>query len=133
MQQTSPYSAGAVWSSGAGHSALPWQELVVTCYDHPTCDLAGMALALTKSIAKRNRNVSVQDCYLGLDFAGTAMGARLLGDYIAVQIPENLKRVWYWDDWIYEPRTGLIVLRADPNALIPYNYVVFGVSRFDGD
>ena len=36
--------------------------------------LAGMALALTKSIAKPNRNVSVQDCFLGLDFAGTAMG-----------------------------------------------------------
>ena len=27
--------------------------------------LAGMALALTESIAKRNRNVSVQDCFLG--------------------------------------------------------------------
>jgi hypothetical protein len=71
--------------------------------------LAGMALALTKSIAKRSRNVSVQDCYLGLDFAGTAMGARLAaGDYIAVQIPESLQRVWFWDDWVYEPRTGLI-------------------------
>jgi hypothetical protein len=96
--------------------------------------LAGMALALTKSIAKRNRNVSVQDCYLGLDFAGTTMGARLAaGDYIAVQIPENLQRVWYWDDWVYDARAGLVVSRADPTALIPYNYVVFGVSRFEGD
>jgi hypothetical protein len=93
-----------------------------------------MALALTKSIAKRNRNVSVQDCYLGLDFAGTTMGARLAaGDYIAVQIPENLQRVWYWDDWVYDARAGLVVSRADPTALIPYNYVVFGVSRFEGD
>jgi hypothetical protein len=96
--------------------------------------LSGMALALTKSIAQRNRNVSVQDCYLGLDFASTAMGARLAeGDYIAVQIPEKLQRVWYWDDWVYEPRSGLIVSRSDPNALIPYNYVVFGVSRYAGD
>jgi hypothetical protein len=96
--------------------------------------LAGMVLALTKSIAKRNRNVSVQDCFLGLDFAGTAMGARLAaGDYIAVQIPENLQRVWYWDDWVYDPRSGLIVSTADPTALIPYNYVVFGVSHFEGD
>jgi hypothetical protein len=79
--------------------------------------LAGMALALTKSIAKRNRNVSVQDCYLGLDFAGTTMGARLAaGDYIAVQIPENLQRVWYWDDWVYDARAGLVVSRADPIA-----------------
>ena len=57
--------------------------------------LAGMALGLTRSIAQRNRNVSVQDFYLGLDFAGTSMGARLAqGDYIAVQIPEALKVVW---------------------------------------
>jgi hypothetical protein len=96
--------------------------------------LSGMALALTKAIAKRNRNVSVQDCYLGLDFAGTSMGARLaVGDYIAVQIPEKLQRVWDWDDWVYEPRAGLIVSRTDAAALIPYNYVVFGVSRFEGD
>jgi hypothetical protein len=57
--------------------------------------LSGMALALTKSIAQRNRNVSVEDCCVGLDFAGAAMGARLAaGDYIAVQIPEKLRLVW---------------------------------------
>jgi hypothetical protein len=57
--------------------------------------LANMALGLTKAIAKRNRNVSVQDFYLGLDFAGPAMGARLAqGDYVAVQVPEKLDRVW---------------------------------------
>ena len=96
--------------------------------------LTGMALALTKSIAQRNRNVSVQDCYLGLDFARNAMGARLaVGDYIAVQIPETLQRVWDCEDWVYEPRAGLIVSRADTNALIPYNYVVFGVSRYEGE
>ena len=96
--------------------------------------LASMALALTKSVAKRNRNVSVQDCYLGLDFTGTAMGARLAeGDYIAVQIPESFARVWTWDDWVYEPQSGLIVSRTEPGALIPYNYVVFGVSRYEGD
>jgi hypothetical protein len=96
--------------------------------------LAGMALALTKTIAQRSRNVSVQDCYLGLDFSGTSMGARLgAGDYIAVQIPENLERVWYWEDWVYEPRSGLVVSRTDPSVLIPYNYVVFGVSRYEGD
>ncbi len=28
---------------------------------------------------------------------------------------------------------ALIVSRTDPTALIPYNYVVFGVNRFEGD
>jgi hypothetical protein len=96
--------------------------------------LSGLALGLTKSVAQRNRNVSVQDCYLGLDFVGAAMGARLaLGDYIAVQIPESLQRVWDWEDWVYEPRSGLIVSRDNPDTLIPYNYVAFGVSRYDGE
>jgi hypothetical protein len=107
---------------------------LVTTAQPAIAPLSGMALALTKSIAGRNRNVSVQDCYLGLDFAGTAMGARLaIGDYIAVQIPEKLIRVWDWQDWVYDARAGLIVSRADPNALIPYNYVVFGVSRYEGE
>ncbi len=96
--------------------------------------LSGLALALTKTIAQRHRNVSVQDCYLGLDFSGTPMGARLaIGDYIAVQIPETLRRVWDWKAWVYDPAAGLIVARDDRDALIPYNYVVFGVSRYEGD
>jgi hypothetical protein len=96
--------------------------------------LANIALGLTKAVAKRNRNVSVQDFNLGLDFTGTAMGVRLAqGDYIAVQVPESLRRVWRWDDWIFDPSSGLIVDRADKRKLIPYNYVVFGVSRYDGD
>jgi hypothetical protein len=96
--------------------------------------LTNMALGLTKAVAQRNRNVSVQDFYLGLDFFGTRMGARLAqGDYIAVQLPESLRRVWRWDDWGFDPSSGLIVDRADDGKLIPYNYIVFGVSRYDGD
>jgi len=42
----------------------------------------------------------------GLGFAGTAVGARLaIGDYIAVQIPKQLQRVWDWQDWVLEPRS----------------------------
>jgi hypothetical protein len=62
------------------------------------------------------------------------MGARLAqGDYIAVQIPESLRRVWRWDDWVFDPGSGLIVDQADNGKLIPYNYVVFGVSCYDGE
>jgi hypothetical protein len=107
---------------------------LVTTAQPAIAPLADMALGLTKSVAKRNRNVSVQDFYLGLDFAGTSMGGRLAqGDYSAVQLPESLRRVWRWDDWVFDPDSGLIVDRADNDKLIPYNYVVFGVSRYDGD
>jgi len=92
-----------------------------------------IAQGLTTMIAKRHRNVPVQDFYLGLDFTGTTMGARLaIGDYIAVQIPESLQTVWTWKDWMYDPDNGHIVGRTDPTQLIPYNYLVFGVSRYEG-
>ena len=94
--------------------------------------LSEMALALTKSIAGRHRNVPVQEFHLGLDFSNIATGARLApGSYIAVQIPENLERVWDWDDWVYHPSSGQVVNKDDPGQLIPYNYLVFGVSRYD--
>jgi hypothetical protein len=96
--------------------------------------LASMALGLTKSIARRNQNVSVQDFYLGLDFEGTAMGARLAqGDYIAVQIPESFKRSWRWEDWAYDPESGMIVEKNTPDKLVPFNYLVFGVSRYEDE
>lgn len=62
------------------------------------------------------------------------LGARLaLGDYIAVQIPESLQRVWDRQDWVYEPRSSLIVFRDNPETLISYNYVALGVSRYEGE
>lgn len=71
---------------------------------------------------------------LGLDFGGTAMGARLAaGDYLAVQIPESFATVWDWSEWVYAPNTGQVVNKKDPAQLIPYNYIVFGVSRYEGE
>jgi hypothetical protein len=92
-----------------------------------------MALSLTKSIATRHRNVPVQDFYMGLDFSPIATRARLAeGSYIAVQIPETLQTVWDWNEWVYNPANGHIVDKADPKRLIPYNYLVYSVSRYDG-
>jgi hypothetical protein len=93
--------------------------------------LSGMAVALTRSIATRTRNVPVQDFYLGLDFSSVATRARLAtGSYLAVQIPEAQERVWDWGDWVYHPASGQVVSKDDPAQLIPYNYVVLGVSRY---
>jgi len=91
------------------------------------------ALGLTRAIARRNRNVPVQDFYMGLDFSTIAMGARLAeGSYIAVQIPETFQTVWDWGEWVYNPAKGRIVNSEDPTQLIPYNYLVFSVSRYEG-
>jgi len=91
------------------------------------------ALGLTKAIAARNRNVPVQDFYLGLDFGSIAMGARLAeGSYLAVQVPESLQTVWDWGQWVYSPAQGRVVNKKDPTQLIPYNYLVFSISRYEG-
>lgn len=91
-----------------------------------------LAMGVTRSIAQRHRNVPVQDFYVGLDFAGTTMGARLAqGDYIVVQIPERLQSVWDWSEWVYDQSNGRIVNCVDPGQLIPYNFIVFGVTRYE--
>jgi hypothetical protein len=96
--------------------------------------LSETALALTKSVAAHNRNVPVQDFYMGLDFSAIATRARLSeGSYLAVQIPETLQTVWDWSEWVYNPNTGRVVKQADPAQLIPYNYLVFSISRYEGE
>ena len=96
--------------------------------------LSGMTVALTKSIAGRHKNVPVQDFYMGLDFTEIAFRARLAeGSYLAVQIPEALGRVWDWNEWVYHPKSGQVVSRDDEAQLIPYNFLVFSVSRYAGD
>jgi hypothetical protein len=91
-----------------------------------------MALGLAKMIAARHRNVSVQDFDLGLDFSTVPLRGRLAeGAYLAVQIPESFQAVWDWNEWVYLPARGLVVRRDDHQQLIPYNYLVFGLSRYD--
>jgi hypothetical protein len=91
-----------------------------------------MALGLTKAIASRNKNVPVQAFDMGLDFSNIPMGARLAeGSYLAVQIPENVHAIWDWGKWVYNPNNGRVVNADDSTQLIPYNYLVFSVSRYE--
>ncbi|MEQ9548453.1 MAG: hypothetical protein RIM23_02370 [Coleofasciculus sp. G3-WIS-01] len=93
--------------------------------------LAEMAIGITKLIAKRSKNVTVQKIDLGLDFGNDSTRARLAeGYYLAIQIPESLQTSWDWNDWVYNPTNGQIVSQFDPTEVIPYNYLVFSVSRY---
>lgn len=96
--------------------------------------LSEMALGLVTGIAQRARNVPVQDIHIGLDFGSTAGGARLAqGTYVAVQIPETGTLAWNWDQWLFDPGAGRIVLKADRSTLVPYNYLAFGVEAMPVD
>lgn len=92
--------------------------------------LAGIAIGITKGIAARNRNKAVQDFFMGLDFTQVATRARLReGSFVAVQIPEESAVIWDWAEWIFNRRNGRIVKRQDRNQMIPFNYIIFSVSR----
>ena len=92
--------------------------------------LSHLAIGFTKMVAKRSQNVSVQKFEMGLDVSNISERPRLAeGFYIAVQIPENFKNAWDWEDWVYNPETGQIVEDSDRTELITYNYIVFSVSR----
>jgi hypothetical protein len=92
--------------------------------------LSGLALGLTKTLAARHRNVPVQDFFLGLDFSNIPLRGRLAeGSYLAVQIPDAQEASWDWNAWVYIPARGQVVSQADPKKPIPYNYLVFSISR----
>jgi hypothetical protein len=95
--------------------------------------LSGMVVGITKSIAQRFKNVPVQEFDMGLDFSDDPSGARLAeGSYIAVQLPPSLQQIWDWDEWQFNRSSGQIVNKADASRLIPYNYIIFGVTRYEG-
>jgi hypothetical protein len=92
--------------------------------------LTDIAVGLTKMLAHRNKNIGVQKFSMGLSFDHVPGGARLAeGAYVVVQIPEEDQVVWDWKEWIYAPLLGSIVRKDEPNKLIPFNYIMFGVSR----
>lgn len=90
--------------------------------------VSGFATGIIKAFATRNDNVPVQDFYMGLDFSGIPTRAQLReGAYIAVQVPDAAK--WNWADWMFKPTVGQIVSKQNPSETIPFNYIVFSVSK----
>ena len=93
--------------------------------------LTAMAVGLTQNLLAQHENAKTQEFQLGLDFTAVAGGALLAeGAYIVVQIPESAQVLWNWDDWAYLPGNGQIVAKRDLTSLIPYNYLILGVSRY---
>jgi hypothetical protein len=89
-----------------------------------------LGIALISLLANRYKNYIAQKFDLGLDFSNDSTRARLAeGYYLAIQIPESLQTSWDWEDWVYNPTNGQIVSQFDPTEVIPYNYLVFSVSR----
>ncbi|MGH2510353.1 MAG: hypothetical protein ACRDHZ_23505, partial [Ktedonobacteraceae bacterium] len=91
-----------------------------------------MAVSLAKTIMTRHENSPVQDFDLGLSFNTQALGGGLAeGTYLAVQVPESEWNTWNWEEWVYLPTRGRIVQRSEYQQTIPYNYLAFGISRYE--
>lgn len=106
---------------------------LITTVQPALVPLSALAHGLTRMLLTRHENISVQDIDLGLDFSTILMRPHLAeGSYLAVQIPESLVPVWDWEEWVYLPTSGLVVKRDDPQQTIPYNYLVFSISRYEG-
>lgn len=91
--------------------------------------LSNFAKGFTDQIKNRNKNIPVQDIYLGLDVNdGITTSAKLAeGSYVVIQVPDV--NIWNWDDWIYKPSVGQIVSKADETKGPPFNYFVFSISK----
>jgi hypothetical protein len=86
---------------------------------------------LATYIANREKNAKVQEFELGLDFSKSATVYHLNeGSYIAVQIPEKDQPIWMWDEWVYQTRSCLVVNKANTKRRIPYNYLIFSISKY---
>lgn len=98
---------------------------------HPAVGLfSTMTNNLVIYIAKHRKNVGVKGFNLGLNFGKSLTGYRLAeGSYIAVQIPVKEKSIWQWDQWVYQTMSHLVVNKNNTNRLIPYNYLIFSISK----
>jgi hypothetical protein len=107
---------------------------LATTFQPALAPLSGMVLGIARSLLKRDENRKVQDIDMGLNFSSLPGQAHLAeGEYVVVQIPEKFERIWDWSEWAFDPLAGEIVSRADTQLLIPYNFIMFGISRYDGD
>jgi hypothetical protein len=72
----------------------------------------------------------VHDVTLGLDFGPDPARARLAeGRYLAVQVPESERTGWDWGRWAFEPASRRVVDRSGEVPDVPFNYLIFRVSR----
>lgn len=87
-----------------------------------------LGTGIAKMILSRNKNKKVQEFYLGLDFDdGASYGGRLaVGNYVVVQAPD---KEFKWEEWAYDPVNTRIVKKNTPDEIVPYNYIVFRVTK----
>jgi hypothetical protein len=87
-----------------------------------------LAASVVSATAKRSQNRQVYAFSLGLDFGTSATSAKLRrGSYIVVQGDDA---EWQWSNFSLKSDSLALVTNEEKPA--PFNYMVFGVSDFEG-
>jgi hypothetical protein len=104
--------------------------LLVSTFQPMLAPFSALALGLAKYFFGREKNVNIGPFKIGFDFSTIPLHNHLAeGSYVVTQLPEDLQRTWNWNDWAYRIDSGLIIKKADPLQRIPYNYLIFSITR----
>jgi hypothetical protein len=104
---------------------------LVAMFQPVLAPFSAIAVALAKMFCNRNNNINIGPFKMGLDFSTIPSHNRLAeGSYIVTQLPEDLQRTWNWSNWAYRIDSGLIIKKADSEQRIPYNYLIFSITRY---
>lgn len=89
--------------------------------------VSNLVSGIGKMFLTRNENKLIQDFNFGLDFGTNATKAKLAeGSYIVAQTGED---TFKWSDWKISDTNGNIVSKTNPDLRLPYNYLVFSISK----
>jgi len=103
---------------------------LVSTFQPVLAPFSAIAVGLAKMLYNRYNNINVGPFKIGLDFSTIPLREHLAeGSYIVTQLPEDLQRTWNWSDWAYRIDSGLIIKKADSEQRIPYNYLIFSITR----
>ena len=104
---------------------------LVSTFQPVLAPFSAIAVGLAKMLCNRNNNINIGPFKIGFDFSTIPLREHLAeGSYIVTQLPEDLQRTWNWSDWAYYIDSGLIIKKADPQQRIPYNYLIFSITRY---
>ncbi|WGQ10791.1 hypothetical protein QG516_03875 [Pedobacter gandavensis] len=89
--------------------------------------VSNLISGIGKQFLTRNENKKVQEFIVGLDFSSSSTRAKLSqGSYIVAQTGDD---PFNWSDWKISSNNGTIVSKATPSVKLPYNYLIFTISK----
>jgi hypothetical protein len=93
--------------------------------------LSDFSKGFTEGIANRNKNIPVQDIFLGLDFSEqiTTRAKISEGSYVVIQVQDASN--WNWSEWTFNRQKSQVVNKIDQTKSPEFNYFIFSISKME--